>query len=110
MIMLNTGLITTLYLLTLLSTVQSYHWPSPRYDQLEGLLYERTTEEGSRMPITQPLNSCRAISPSSNENAAANWLRMAFHDMATHDIDTGLGGVDASIYFELGYRGVRLYF
>ena len=32
---------------------------------------------------------------------AANWVRTAYHDMATHNVDTGEGGLDASIYFEL---------
>lgn len=27
-------------------------------------------------------------------------LRVAFHDAATHDISTGLGGLDASLAFE----------
>ncbi|KAJ7848907.1 heme peroxidase [Mycena leptocephala] len=30
----------------------------------------------------------------------AEWLRTAYHDMATHDATTGLGGLDGSIQFE----------
>ncbi|KAE9398249.1 hypothetical protein BT96DRAFT_1020251 [Gymnopus androsaceus JB14] len=29
------------------------------------------------------------------------WLRIAYHDMATHNIDNGTGRLDASIQFEL---------
>jgi len=32
----------------------------------------------------------------------AEWLRFAFHDMATHNIDDGSGGLDGSIVYELG--------
>lgn len=32
---------------------------------------------------------------------AAEWVRTAYHDMATHDAAAGTGGLDASIMFEL---------
>lgn len=32
---------------------------------------------------------------------AAEWIRTAYHDMATHDAAAGTGGLDASIMFEL---------
>ncbi|KAL0944970.1 WSC domain-containing protein [Colletotrichum truncatum] len=32
---------------------------------------------------------------------SAEWIRAAFHDMATHDAAAGTGGLDASIFFEL---------
>ncbi|KAK1230059.1 hypothetical protein PQX77_006875 [Marasmius sp. AFHP31] len=32
---------------------------------------------------------------------AAQWLRLGYHDMSTHNIDDGTGGLDASIVFEL---------
>lgn len=32
---------------------------------------------------------------------SAEWIRTAFHDMATHDAKAGTGGLDASIFFEL---------
>jgi hypothetical protein len=34
--------------------------------------------------------------------AAAEWLRTAFHDMAPGNVFSGVGGLDASIMFELG--------
>ncbi|KAH8894461.1 heme peroxidase, partial [Thozetella sp. PMI_491] len=33
-------------------------------------------------------------------NIGAEWLRNAYHDMATVDVDAGTGGLDASIVFE----------
>lgn len=32
---------------------------------------------------------------------AAEWIRTAFHDVATADVDAGTGGLDGSIWFEL---------
>lgn len=32
--------------------------------------------------------------------AAAEWIRVAYHDMATADVEAGTGGLDASISFE----------
>ena len=34
--------------------------------------------------------------------AAAEWIRTAFHDMATGNVQTGVGGLDASLAYELG--------
>ncbi|KAG6860595.1 hypothetical protein C0995_009485 [Termitomyces sp. Mi166 len=36
-----------------------------------------------------------------NASIAAEWLRFAFHDMATHDASNGSGGLDGSIVYEL---------
>lgn len=32
---------------------------------------------------------------------SAEWVRTAFHDAATHDASTGIGGLDGSIQYEL---------
>ncbi|KAH8834999.1 heme peroxidase [Flagelloscypha sp. PMI_526] len=37
-----------------------------------------------------------------NTTIAAQWVRLAYHDMATADVSAGTGGIDASIRFELG--------
>ncbi|KAH8813516.1 heme peroxidase [Flagelloscypha sp. PMI_526] len=36
-----------------------------------------------------------------NSTVAAQWVRLAYHDMATADVSAGIGGLDASIRFEL---------
>lgn len=35
------------------------------------------------------------------ENQAPDWLRIAFHDMITHDAAAGIGGLDASVWLKL---------
>ncbi len=79
-------------------------WPSP-IDELEEIMYQvqgyRSRQFGG------------SVIPCSNEAsgpgrvAAAEWLRTAFHDMATASIDTKTnvrsGGLDGSIQYELGY-------
>lgn len=34
-------------------------------------------------------------------SVGAEWLRLVYHDVATHDAVAGTGGLDASIAFEL---------
>jgi hypothetical protein len=36
-----------------------------------------------------------------NRNNAAEWLRTAFHDAASHDAAAGTGGIDGSLQYEL---------
>ncbi|KAJ8091184.1 hypothetical protein PM082_004160 [Marasmius tenuissimus] len=36
-----------------------------------------------------------------NTTTAAQWLRLAYHDMSTHNVDDGTGGLDGSIAYEL---------
>ncbi|KAK1223347.1 hypothetical protein PQX77_013779 [Marasmius sp. AFHP31] len=38
---------------------------------------------------------------SGSTTVAAQWIRTAYHDMATHNVEDGTGGLDASIRFEL---------
>ncbi|KAH8827144.1 heme peroxidase [Flagelloscypha sp. PMI_526] len=37
----------------------------------------------------------------SNTSVSAQWVRTAYHDMSTANVDTGTGGMDASIRYEL---------
>lgn len=79
--------------------VSAYTWPSQQYDALEGLLYEGRRPDGSSLsglvhPCRKRTNTLASI--------AAEWLRFAFHDMATHNVDDGTGGMDGSIVYELG--------
>jgi hypothetical protein len=36
-----------------------------------------------------------------NTTVAAEWVRLVYHDVATHNISDGTGGLDGSIFFEL---------
>ncbi|ETN46347.1 uncharacterized protein HMPREF1541_00531 [Cyphellophora europaea CBS 101466] len=95
--------------LVLLSLLQSFvtaqvvpTWPSPSTDELEDLMFLTT---GYRAK-----NFADAITPCSKQStggsgpgriAAAEWLRTTFHDAATGNVAQGIGGLDASIVYEL---------
>ncbi|KAI3392066.1 hypothetical protein diail_6295 [Diaporthe ilicicola] len=73
-------------------------WPSP-IDDLEEIMYQQR--------IFKSRNFADTISPCSNEasgpgrQVAAEWLRVAFHDMSTADVNTGEGGLDGSLQYRL---------
>ncbi|KAH8922610.1 heme peroxidase [Atractiella rhizophila] len=72
-------------------------FPSPGYTRLETLLFEGITQGG--FTLANKVEKCigiRTVSP-----IAAEWMRVAFHDIATHNSQTGEGGLDYSIAFEL---------
>ncbi|KAK1227835.1 hypothetical protein PQX77_009148 [Marasmius sp. AFHP31] len=79
--------------------VLSYTWPSWT-DELEDIMYlqggmlRRGFHDG-----VSPCGFSPSRSPS--RNGAAEWLRTAFHDAITHDKSTGLGGLDASLMYEM---------
>ncbi|KAJ7466521.1 heme peroxidase [Mycena latifolia] len=69
-----------------------FNWPDPLLDTLDDQLYR----PGFSPASTFALN----CGPRDNSTIAAQWLRLAYHDMATHNSTTGTGGMDASIVFE----------
>ncbi|KAF7301125.1 Peroxidase [Mycena indigotica] len=81
-------------------STSAYIWPSP-YDFLEDA-YTVSAGFGDG-GIVGGVDPC-SLSPIGGRKpgrvAAAEWVRLAFHDASTFDIHTGLGGVDASIGFE----------
>ncbi|KFY07866.1 hypothetical protein V492_06750 [Pseudogymnoascus sp. VKM F-4246] len=80
-------------------TVQLPTWPSPIYDEMEELM---TQYDGYRKTgFVDGVIFC-GFSPNHEPGvmAAAEWVRTGFHDMATANIATGIGGLDASIIFE----------
>ncbi|CAA7271521.1 unnamed protein product [Cyclocybe aegerita] len=89
---------TNLLFLCMCSLASGYHWPSPHYDVLEALLYEGRRVDGSNMASLQ--HPCK-LRGSTQASIGAEWLRLAYHDSATHDSLAGTGGLDASIAFEL---------
>jgi hypothetical protein len=54
------------------SCLSQYHWPSPQYDALEGLLYEGRRPDGSSLATI--VNPCR-YRPDTNASIGAEWLR-----------------------------------
>ncbi|TFK42304.1 L-ascorbate oxidase [Crucibulum laeve] len=75
-----------------------YRWPSPQYDALEGYLYEGRRADGTSLAAL--VHPCRKRT-GTLASIPAEWLRIAFHDMATHNVDDGTGGLDGSIAYEL---------
>ncbi|KZM24763.1 uncharacterized protein EKO05_0003450 [Ascochyta rabiei] len=72
-------------------------WPAST-DELEDLLY---VNSGYRARgFAAPVIPCSKGS-GADRNSAAEWIRTAFHDMASASISSGSGGVDASILYEL---------
>ncbi|KAL0575765.1 hypothetical protein V5O48_006208 [Marasmius crinis-equi] len=72
-------------------SIAAIHWPDLRMERLE----EQLWGDGGI-----PLIPGRCT-PRNNSTISAEWVRLAYHDMATHNIEDGTGGLDASIAFEL---------
>ncbi|KAJ3784363.1 heme peroxidase [Lentinula aff. detonsa] len=70
----------------------TFQWPNPQLSYADSQIYE-----GSMSILTQ------GCPPRENTTVPAQWLRIAsaYHDMSTHDVDDGTGGLDASIQYEL---------
>ena len=72
-------------------------WPAST-DELEDLLYINSgyRARGFASPVI-PCSNGDGV----DRNSAAEWIRTAFHDMASANNNAGTGGVDASILYEL---------
>ncbi|KAL0058151.1 hypothetical protein AAF712_015175, partial [Marasmius tenuissimus] len=71
--------------------------PQKIMEQVEELLWERTLH-----PFQFGTGNCELLRPGgSNMSVGAQWIRLAYHDMSTHNVEDGMGGLDASIMFEL---------
>ncbi|KAG7098435.1 hypothetical protein E1B28_000387 [Marasmius oreades] len=84
--------VSSLLLLTgaLMTHGKTFHWPSPEMDWIDSVLYEQPFFEN----ITA---NCAARD---NTTVAAQWIRLAFHDMSTYNVDDGTGGLDGSVIYE----------
>ncbi|KAH8900717.1 heme peroxidase [Thozetella sp. PMI_491] len=86
----------------------AYTWPDPRIDAVETILYEHSS--GQVRSIAVGVQGCGLTPgdlPRTGRTNSAEWLRTAYHDMATADVAAGTGGIDASISFETD-RGENL--
>ncbi|KAJ7887101.1 heme peroxidase [Mycena olivaceomarginata] len=82
----------------LTAAATAYTWPSPQLEALDALRFE----QGNAI-FLQPCESF-SFDPQgggarSGRSNAADWIRTAYHDMATHNVADGTGGLDASIRF-----------
>ncbi|KAJ7210136.1 heme peroxidase [Mycena pura] len=87
--------------LALFVAVNGYVWPSPQLDALESVRFDQLGHnEGIGMAgFVDPCTTDAFEGPGSGRSNAADWIRNAYHDMATHNIMAGTGGLDASIRF-----------
>ncbi|KAJ6592877.1 heme peroxidase [Mycena capillaripes] len=78
------------------TSTRAYIWPSPQLDALEEMRFEQALA-----PFVQPCDFfLRGGSPGhTGRSDAADWIRTAYHDMATHNATDGTGGMDGSIRF-----------
>ncbi|KAJ7440573.1 heme peroxidase [Mycena latifolia] len=80
-----------------LASVRAYVWPSPQLDALEAMRWDQ-----NRFGIAPLISPCDVFffgPANSGRSNAADWIRTAYHDMATYNITDGTGGMDASIRF-----------
>ncbi|GJC84140.1 WSC domain-containing protein ARB_07870 [Colletotrichum liriopes] len=91
----------------------AYIWPS-KYDEIEDILSLQTgyrsrgfVEATPRALYLGLTGTKLGVTPCSfggniaGRQFAAEWIRTAFHDVATTDAAAGAGGLDGSIWFEL---------
>ncbi|PPQ64036.1 hypothetical protein CVT24_008849 [Panaeolus cyanescens] len=81
------------------SLTSAYQFPDPKYEALEKLLWEGSRLDG--LSLSDSAAGCKHRNGPNSGNVAAEWLRFAFHDAATKNVDDGTGGMDASLFYEL---------
>ncbi|EJF61036.1 heme peroxidase [Dichomitus squalens LYAD-421 SS1] len=88
-------------LLLIAAYASAYTWPNPQLDELESLLFDQQGYN-ERGILVGALNPCDRFNfgDTVNRSNVADWIRTAYHDMATHNAEDGTGGLDASIQFE----------
>ncbi|KFY37608.1 hypothetical protein V495_07058 [Pseudogymnoascus sp. VKM F-4514 (FW-929)] len=74
-------------------------WPSS-IDELEDIMY--LTQGYRKRTFTDSVTPCDKSPNTAGRMNAAEWIRTAFHDMSTADTYNGIGGLDASLQFEIG--------
>ncbi|KAJ6534289.1 heme peroxidase [Mycena capillaripes] len=90
-----------LQLFAYLLIVSAYKWPSPQLDALEAVRFDqRGHNAGQIAGFVQPCSKffLGGIERTGRSNVG-DWLRTAFHKMATYNISDRTGGMDASIRF-----------
>ncbi|KAL5594741.1 hypothetical protein BROUX41_001655 [Berkeleyomyces rouxiae] len=76
-----------------------YTWPNA-IDELEEIAFQLFSTNARK--FADNVSPCTDLPFGAGRVGAAEWLRTAFHDMATGNSYTKVGGADASIQFELG--------
>ncbi|KAJ7445555.1 heme peroxidase [Mycena galericulata] len=83
------------------ATAGAYIWPSPQLDALEAARFDQSGFNA--LPMALFVSPCDLFifgnTGATGRSDAADWIRTAYHDMATYNITDGTGGLDASIRF-----------
>lgn len=74
-------------------------WPSS-IDELEDIMLLNTGYRARSFAVA--VTPCSFSAQGNGRIASGEWIRTSFHDMATGNVFTGEGGLDASLVFELG--------
>ncbi|KAJ6480791.1 heme peroxidase, partial [Mycena vitilis] len=76
-------------------------WPSPELDALEAQRWDQDDQFGGLASFIEPcdLVTFQDTDAATGRSNVPDWIRAAYHDMATHNITDGTGGLDASIRF-----------
>ncbi|KZL71724.1 WSC domain containing protein [Colletotrichum tofieldiae] len=77
-------------------------WPSD-IDELEEIMYQMFNARTRK--FADAVFPCTKETNGAGRQTAAEWLRTAFHDMAPANAGAGVGGLDASIQYELSVGG-----
>ncbi|KAJ7247320.1 heme peroxidase [Mycena rebaudengoi] len=92
----------SLTILVSLATANAYVWPSPKLDALEAMRWDQDDTFNGMASFMQPCTFFVKGNEDGSGTGRANapdWIRTAYHDMATHNVEDGTGGLDASIRF-----------
>ncbi|TCD65073.1 hypothetical protein EIP91_003275 [Steccherinum ochraceum] len=82
-------------------SAQAYTWPNPLMEELDSQVYDRSDYNARKLPTgMRPSCGSFVFGEATGRANVGDWLRVAYHDMATHNKTDGTGGLDASIRFE----------
>lgn len=87
-------------LLAVSAPARAYVWPNKMLDDLEGFRWNQIGYHSSPF-VEGEINPCDFYFVGPNYGGRSNvadWIRVAYHDMATHNVVDGTGGLDGSIH------------
>ncbi|KAF9269321.1 heme peroxidase [Marasmius fiardii PR-910] len=82
-----------LWILSCTCAASGVHWPNPQIEHLDRMLWHES--DLPKLTFNCPQRGA------DQSTFSAQWVRLAYHDMSTHNVDDGTGGLDASIAYEL---------
>ncbi|KAJ7439092.1 heme peroxidase [Mycena latifolia] len=86
-----------------LAAASAYIWPSPQLDALEAMRFDQNgvvpRPTGTILGFVAPCDQFAFGGLQTGRANVPDWIRAAYHDMATHNSADGSGGMDASIRF-----------